>query len=107
MFKESLVAKSGQTWKLGLGLSGILAGSGIMFVGLSRLRVGGTPYALTGMALGVVAGIAACVSIRCSKCGMRWLWAAVRNQDQLQWLNWLLAQRVCPRCGDRGSSRNE
>ena len=105
MLKDSLVAKTGQTWKLAVGVFGLLTGFVTMLFGLSRLSHGGVLYALSGLVLGVATAVAACISVRCCHCGMRWLWAAVRNQDQLQWLNWLLAQRVCPRCGDPGSQR--
>lgn len=99
MLKNSVLAKTGQTWKLIAGVVGLVGGSGAMFFGLSRLSHGGMPWALGGIALGAVVGVWACVSVRCGRCGMRWVWKAIRTQEQLQWLNWLTAQRVCPRCG--------
>ena len=101
MLNSSLIQKSRQSWKLIVGFAMVLLGFVVMAYGLSRLEEpGGVAFALGGMATDIVAFIMMSVSICCRACGMRWLWAAMKNQDQLQWLNWLLAQRVCPRCGD-------
>jgi hypothetical protein len=101
MLGNSLIQKSRQSWKVVVGFAVVLLGFLVMAYGLGRLeKPAGVTFALGGMATDIVAFISMIVSIRCRACGMRWLWAAVKNQDQLQWSNWLLAQRVCPRCGD-------
>jgi hypothetical protein len=98
---STLISKSGQAWKLVLGL----CGSGLTFaVMVYGVRGGSAPgnveLAMGSAVLGLSVMAITCLSIRCRKCGMRWLWAAVRYQSHLQWFNWLVAQRTCPRCGD-------
>jgi len=99
MLADSLIHRSGQTWKVALGLSAC----GIAFVFMMwgeqfstrlgfELEVSGTLACLTALAVTVAA-------VRCQRCGMPWLWAAVRNQGVSQWAGWLVAQKVCPRCG--------
>jgi hypothetical protein len=83
VFKKSLVARSGQAWKVGLLLFVELsAGLGMVvaFAGMSQPRP--EPYALlmlACLALSLLALFAACWAIRCPQCGTRWLWRAVRG----------------------------
>jgi hypothetical protein len=106
VLNESLIQKSRQFWKLLVGLGFVFAGFFVMAYGLSDLEsVMGVNLALIGMATGLMAFALMLISIHCPECGMRWLWAAVRNADHLQWFNWLVAQRVCPRCGHDPVSR--
>lgn len=98
--RHSIVGKTGQSWKLGLGLTFLLIGFATMVTGLQRLQQpNGFETCLTGIAIGLSAFAGTCAAVRCRSCGMRWLWAAMKGQEQLQWLNWLAAQRTCPRCG--------
>ena len=100
MSGNSLILRSGQGWKLLAGGTALVIGFGGMVFGLQELREPrGIAFALGGMAIGILAMVLTCLLIRCETCGMRWVWAAVRNQDHQQWVNWLVAQRVCPRCG--------
>ena len=46
--------------------------------------------------------LAACISIRCPTCGSRWFWRAMSTQPSGNWLNWLVAQKGCPKCGAFG-----
>jgi hypothetical protein len=101
MTSTSLIQKSRQSWKLFVGFAGVFLGFSAMVYGLNRLEDPlGMSLTLGGMALDLVAFVSMCVSIHCRACGMRWLWAAVKNQEHLQWVNWLRTQHVCPRCGD-------
>ena len=107
MTSKSLIPKSGQSWKLFVGFAGVFLGFSAMVYGLNRLEdPSAVSLTLGGMAFDLVAFVSMCVSIRCRACGMRWLWAAVKNQEHIQWVNWLLAQRVCPRCGYDPSTKN-
>jgi hypothetical protein len=107
ILRGSIIEKSNQTWKLVGGLALLASGFSVMVVGLARLEHS-TGFALTllGMALGLGAAIATTLSIRCPACGARWLWLAVNTQEHLQWLNWLSAQHVCPRCGGDPTRRS-
>jgi cytochrome b subunit of formate dehydrogenase len=96
MFRGSLLAQTGQLWKLVVGLLVAAAGFGIMFYGLqTRL----TSFRLSGAAIALCAFAGICLAVRCPSCGRRWVWNAVRTQEHLQWVNALRTQRTCEGCG--------
>ena len=101
MLRTSIIVRSKQAWKLVVGFTLLAVGFAVMVLGVQGGEAPGkAELALVGMVIIGSGGVWACLSIRCRVCGMRWLWSAVRNEDHRQWLNWLMAQRVCPRCGD-------
>ncbi|HET6332844.1 MAG TPA: hypothetical protein VFG30_06500 [Polyangiales bacterium] len=107
MFQRSVIGRTGQSWKLGAGLLLMVFGFAVMILGLQRLEApNGFAITLSGIGAGLGAAALACLAIRCPSCRMRWLWAAVKNEEQLQWVNWLRAQRACPRCGYNPSAIN-
>jgi hypothetical protein len=102
---SSLLRSSGQTWKVAVCLAGVAMGIVMMGYGLAESRANEhSKLTLVGVALGFGALVLASWSVRCKACGMRWMWAALREQSCARWLNWLLAQCVCPRCGDDPAS---
>jgi hypothetical protein len=105
MFRDSIVQRSGQLWKLTAGLLSLCVGFVIMVAGLRALRgAHGLTLTFVGLGIGITAFVATCASIRCRACGMKWFWVAIRTQEQSQWLNWLRTQRVCPQCGHDGAA---
>src|SRR2546425_657535 len=95
---NSVLAKTSQTWKIGIGLVGQILGALSLLAGLHGR---GSPLlAFGGLLLAAIATVGPWISIRCAKCGTRWLWMAVRTQPNLQWLRWLGEQERCPTCGD-------
>jgi endogenous inhibitor of DNA gyrase (YacG/DUF329 family) len=101
MFKQSIVGKTHQTWKLLAGFAGLMIGFLLMTIGLHGARADkNVGLVLAGLSLEVLTTIAACLSVQCPVCGARWLWSALRHQHSSAWLMWLRAQRVCPACGD-------
>jgi hypothetical protein len=95
---DSVIQKSRQVWKIVAGWIGVFAG-GIALVG--GIQGEGNPtIAIGGILLGLGSFVAMCLSIRCHRCGARWLWMAVSQQKHLHWWNWLVAQTVCSKCGD-------
>jgi hypothetical protein len=99
MLTESLIHRSRQSWKVVLGFATFSVAFVFMIWGEQfstkfgfQLEIGGMLACLTALAL-----IAA--TVRCKECGMRWVWDAVRHQKHSHWVNWLILQRVCPRCG--------
>jgi hypothetical protein len=98
MIKHSIFTKSGQIWKIVTGWVGVFSG-GLALMG--GLQGEGSPViAIGGILLGLGSFAAMCLSVRCRRCGTRWLWMAVSNQKHVQWWKWLVAQTVCPNCGD-------
>ena len=100
---ESLLKRTNQAWKLramhlGLAVSGceLIVGQWIAerLAGNDSVLV-----ALSGVVLGLGAIAFACLTIRCSACGSRWLWCAVTTQPSGNWLAWLHSQQSCPTCG--------
>lgn len=93
---DSAVRKSRQGWKISAWVVGTFAGGFLLFVmGVHREDMA---TAISGIALGFGTFLAACLSIRCPRCGARWLWTAMRTQHHVGWWNWLCAQKVCPKC---------
>ncbi|MDB4988824.1 MAG: hypothetical protein JWN04_4002 [Myxococcaceae bacterium] len=56
--------------------------------------------ALAGMIAGLAALALTSWSVRCPSCSAHWMWTAWQEQDCMNWMKWLLAQCVCPRCGE-------
>ena len=98
----SLVAS--QQWKLRAAFVSILFASAFMwfdrpiaeFLGLSRY----TP-ALTGTFLGLATLVSASLAIRCPSCRLSLVWFALSKKSTGSWLNWLLDEDTCPRCGHK------
>jgi hypothetical protein len=100
MFRNSILQKTGQMWKLIVGLLALGVGFLVMVWGLKHLRApDGFTFTFGGLAIITCAFVVMCAGISCPACGMRWLWTAIKTQEHSQWLNWLRTQPVCPRCG--------
>lgn len=108
VWRQSILWTSEQFWKFVTGILVALFGFVMMAYGLNDLdgKLGVT-FALVGMAVDLAGFLAICLFVQCPSCGMRWLWAAMRNQDHRQWFNWLVAQRECPRCGYDPAKRGQ
>jgi ABC-type microcin C transport system permease subunit YejB len=73
-----------------------------MFWGLAHLSKDSSAYVLAsvliGMGLIAAAFVFACLSIRCTACGARWVWMGVSGKSSREWLAWLLSRSECPVC---------
>jgi endogenous inhibitor of DNA gyrase (YacG/DUF329 family) len=54
---------------------------------------------LIGTGLGLATLVAACIAVRCPSCGMSLVWHAVSKKPFGAWLEWLLTETTCPKCG--------
>jgi hypothetical protein len=97
MPRNSIVPKSRQGWKLAVGIAGLYLGAVTLWWGLRQNK---PEFAVVGLLVGILPIIVATFAIRCRRCGARWLWIAVSTHNLRQWWEWLLAQTVCPKCGD-------
>jgi len=73
----------------------------MMFYGINQMQKGNDEallLILISLAAQMMAGVFACISIRCPKCGLRWVWHAVSNKDMNQWIPWVLSFEECPKC---------
>jgi len=87
--KNSVVARTGQSWKLWLAVLLLLAGSFVPFFEASGLTwTGGTILAIAGYAFG-------CLAIRCPACGNRWFWSAALDASHYKPL---FTASACPLC---------
>lgn len=85
----------------------MVCGFAAMVWGLRQTEApAGLGLTFTGIVVDLGAAVVTCLSIRCPHCGMRWIWIAVKSQEHLRWINWLIAQRVCPGC-DREPSADK
>jgi len=99
MFNNSVITKTGQLWKATLSFVLLICGSVLGYYGISH---GALPIAcFGGLALIAVSLIFPCLSIRCSMCGARWVWLALKQQNSNSWLFWLFGQAECPVCKGR------
>jgi hypothetical protein len=102
MFERSILAISGQLTKAAVSLTLFLAGGLLTFMGAFG-RVSSSPetqlvLATAGILVALGAGIYGVTSIRCPKCGARWLWLAVSKSGASSWLATLLSRDKCPVC---------
>jgi len=96
---ESLLTRTNQAWKLramhlGLAVSGCV----LMLGEWIAERLAGNAWALvalSGVVLGLGALAFACLTIRCSACGSRWLWQpSPPSQVETGSLGYTLSSRV-------------
>lgn len=102
MFKNSIVSRTGQVWKVHLSCGLIAAaGAGMAYAQL-RIRALSadefTAIMLPSTGLGLASFAFACLSVRCPVCRARWFWMAVRSQHLGAWLSWLTRLPACPIC---------
>ena len=97
MLKNSIIANTGQTWKLVLAFVALLAGSIVPAFPASGLSwTGGTVLAIVGYAFGVL-------MIRCKDCGARWFWDALMRPEVYKQV---LTAPDCPSCASDSNSKD-
>jgi hypothetical protein len=96
MLDNSIIKKTGQSWKLVVALVALLAGSiapAFPETGLSWTA--GTIIAIAGYAYGVAL-------IRCPNCGARWFWDALMDPAVYKAV---FTGDACPKCQNTVSGR--
>ncbi len=87
--KDSVIARTGQVWKLALAIVLLLVGSIVPAFEASGMSwTVGTILAIAGYAFGVL-------TIRCPACGNRWFWSAALDAGLY---GPLFRQGACPAC---------
>jgi hypothetical protein len=87
--QNSVLARTGQMWKLVLAVLLLLVGSFVPFFEASGLSwTAGTILAIVGYAFG-------CYAICCPACGNRWLWSAALDASHYKPL---FTGSACPMC---------
>lgn len=103
--EEFLLVRSRQSWRLTLALWWLpVSGAAIVFGTLLGF-LGRSPEQKAGLvAFGVTVWIGgyvwAAITVRCSKCGARLLWKAMRERTASDWTDWLLSLKRCPVCAN-------
>ena len=88
--KESVIGRTGQWWKLALGMGALVFGSVAPLFESSGVTVtAGTVIAIVGYGLTVAL-------LRCPGCGEHWLWKALLDASLYRQL---LTRSTCPGCG--------
>jgi hypothetical protein len=100
MLEHSVLAKTGQLWKVWTALAGVVVGGVALLYGVGiNVRGGGDGWlALAGMLLVFGSLGFASASVSCPKCGARWVWMAVSQRDSHEYGTWLISLSSCPRC---------
>lgn len=89
MFKNSVIRKTGQWWKLVVGVIALLVGSAAPVFEASRMSwTDGTILACLGY-------VFALLTIRCPSCDQRWFWKALIYSEMYRPL---LTEPDCPSC---------
>lgn len=90
MFSDSVLARTGQLWKLAIAVLALVIGSvAPAFPATGMSWTVGTVLAIAGYAFGVWA-------IRCPSCGQRWFWIALLDGSLYKPL---FTRAECPSCG--------
>ena len=100
MLENSVLARSGQLWKVLGAICAISVGGAALLYGVisNTADGGGLLWIVTGMLL-TFGGLAfACLRVRCPKCGARWVWMAVSQQNSREYGTWLITLPHCPKC---------
>lgn len=93
--EQSLIRRTGQSWKVVTGFVGMIVGGSIMLAAILADHLVGT---LAGIAAVAGAIVGSCLCVRCPLCRDAWVWRAMRTQDASSWVPWLLTLTNCPRC---------
>lgn len=89
MAGSSVVARTGQMWKVVLGGAALLTGSFAPLLSTSGLSwTSGTVLAIVGYAF-------VCLAVRCPRCGSRWFWQAALDASVY---GRVFRRAVCPAC---------
>lgn len=104
IFEHSIIRSTGQIWKVRVWAFGTLASFAAVLVAFlllsfPRNNVLFLGANLFGTVLIISSFLFAIVSIRCPKCGTRWVLRAVFKKHGTNWYDWLADQTVCPVCG--------
>jgi hypothetical protein len=98
MLKNSIIAISGQTWKLAVAVLALVAGSIVPAFPASGLSwTGGTILACVGYAFGIL-------MIRCKQCGARWFWDALMRPEVYKAV---FTEPDCPSCSSGSDSTGD
>lgn len=104
MAEMTVLQRSGQEWKLYLGVVLMLTGVAIT----ARAPSAGLPplweilMLLGGLTLIFGAGAWLALSVRCPRCSARWLWLAATTESAGGLLSGKFAPTKCPACGYPG-----
>jgi hypothetical protein len=89
MLKQSVISRSGQSWKLVAAILALVFGSFAPLFSITGVSwTGGTIITIVGYIFGVL-------SIRCVTCGSRWFWQAAMDVDLYKPL---FTRSACPVC---------
>ena len=111
MYEQSVIRRSGQTWKAVLFIVLVFGGAGAMFLGMQL--IGESPpntmppaYVYWMMGGGFVVWFVGLVfgftAITCRNCDAQWIWLlanGANGKKPFVWLNALIDQPDCPVCG--------
>lgn len=98
MEKTSLL--SHEPWRLYAGLALVILGGVVMFAAKLSI-VGSEEIALLYVGCGIVSTgfLWLLLMPKCPRCNLRLFPHAISTQPASGWLNWLLRNAICPRCG--------
>jgi hypothetical protein len=101
MLESSVIKRTGQLWKIGATICVVLVGGALLFYGIATdaSKGDGGSWIVVGIVLTAAGLLYACITVRCPRCGARWVWMAVRERSSSTYGTWLVALSACPKCG--------
>jgi hypothetical protein len=103
MLEHSVLARTGQLWKVQSAICAVLVGGAALVYGIASDTGEGSGllWIVAGLLLALGGLAFACFGVSCPKCGARWVWMAVSQRSAGAYGTWLVALARCPKCDAR------
>jgi len=100
MLENSVLARTGQLWKVQGAICAVLGGGAALLCGIASDsgESAGLLWIVVGLLLGLGGLAFACLTVSCPRCGARWVWVAVSQRSAGAYGTWLVALSRCPKC---------
>lgn len=100
-FPGSLITTSGQLWKLYVSLGLAAFGAICTMVGVSSMHWTSSLFVFVvfgGLLMWIGGLVAAVVSVRCPRCGCRFIWREMKQLEAEEWFRRAFEAWTCRRC---------
>jgi hypothetical protein len=98
--------RTGQQWKLNLGMAWILAGI-VLLVAVIVVGVPSLAWIIAAIAFAAVGFAWTALSVRCAACQRRAVFWAMMHEPGHGWLQRMISADSCPCCEDRAESADQ
>jgi len=107
---KTILGTTNQIWKMNAFYLSLTVAAIFMFGGSylgKALSISQPVYInISGVFIGLVSFLIACLSIKCPNCKDKWFWRAVSKSESGAWLFWFKSQLSCPVCKQGASNQD-